>query len=414
MQVVLPGVMRYSEPVAGAHLSGPAEVPQREILLDRIRAAAKISAFARNLLSHIISAAQCRSSAAAPAIPPGRRPRPAVQLYFGCAHSTSMTRKPHDSNHRRSNRKTTARFRGNATRKRRDGAVPPRQHRHGGSGHAGLRHRRSHRRARLPADGRVPAVRGRPPAHRRPGPRVRTAQGRPDRRHRRRQRQRQAGEAGGQAGSGGTGGGNGQRARTAGLAGVTAVNGLPPDEARARRHFDDLTPVYPHRAVPPRRRRPLPRGADHRPRLPHRQGPARPHRRPAQGGQDHGAEDDRARHRHRLPGRAPHAGAGRRAPGRGHRPAPLGPRRGHLVHLRPVPGRPRAGGRARHRAGQAAGRTRPGRRGHARLAHPARPRLQPGRPRPAAAPCPAGSRPRRCSRPASSSARPAAWRRAAR
>jgi hypothetical protein len=27
MQVVLPGVMRYSEPVAGAHLSGPAEVP---------------------------------------------------------------------------------------------------------------------------------------------------------------------------------------------------------------------------------------------------------------------------------------------------------------------------------------------------------------------------------------------------
>jgi hypothetical protein len=27
MQVVLPGVMRYSEPVPGAHLSGPAEVP---------------------------------------------------------------------------------------------------------------------------------------------------------------------------------------------------------------------------------------------------------------------------------------------------------------------------------------------------------------------------------------------------
>jgi transcription termination factor Rho len=40
---------------------------------------------------------------------------------------------------------------------------------------------------------------------------------------------------------------NGQRAKAAGsLAGVTAVNGLPPDEARTRRHFDDLTPVYPH------------------------------------------------------------------------------------------------------------------------------------------------------------------------
>ena len=31
-----------------------------------------------------------------------------------------------------------------------------------------------------------------------------------------------------------------------GLTGVTAINGLPPDEARNRPHFDDLTPVYPN------------------------------------------------------------------------------------------------------------------------------------------------------------------------
>jgi transcription termination factor Rho len=44
--------------------------------------------------------------------------------------------------------------------------------------------------------------------------------------------------------AGGTGGG--QRTRQAGLAEVLAINGMPFDEARSRRHFDDLTPVYPH------------------------------------------------------------------------------------------------------------------------------------------------------------------------
>ena len=42
---------------------------------------------------------------------------------------------------------------------------------------------------------------------------------------------------------------NRQRARDSGhasLTGVTAINGLPPDEARNRPHFDDLTPVYPN------------------------------------------------------------------------------------------------------------------------------------------------------------------------
>jgi transcription termination factor Rho len=45
-----------------------------------------------------------------------------------------------------------------------------------------------------------------------------------------------------------SGGGSksGQRTREAGLADVTTINGLPFDEARARRHFDDLTPIYPH------------------------------------------------------------------------------------------------------------------------------------------------------------------------
>ena len=37
-----------------------------------------------------------------------------------------------------------------------------------------------------------------------------------------------------------------QRAPEAGLADVTTVNGLSPGEARARRHFDDLTPIYPN------------------------------------------------------------------------------------------------------------------------------------------------------------------------
>ena len=39
---------------------------------------------------------------------------------------------------------------------------------------------------------------------------------------------------------------NGQRARDTGRVEVTAINGQPPDEARKRRHFDDLTPLYPN------------------------------------------------------------------------------------------------------------------------------------------------------------------------
>ena len=44
----------------------------------------------------------------------------------------------------------------------------------------------------------------------------------------------------------GAGSRSSQRAKEAGLADVTAVNGLPLDQARTRRHFDDLTPIYPN------------------------------------------------------------------------------------------------------------------------------------------------------------------------
>jgi transcription termination factor Rho len=52
--------------------------------------------------------------------------------------------------------------------------------------------------------------------------------------------------ASGKANGNGSGSGGGQRTRQAGLAGVLAINGMPFDQARSRRHFDDLTPVYPH------------------------------------------------------------------------------------------------------------------------------------------------------------------------
>ncbi|HEX4290926.1 MAG TPA: transcription termination factor Rho [Trebonia sp.] len=47
-------------------------------------------------------------------------------------------------------------------------------------------------------------------------------------------------------GTNGNGASSSQRAKGGALADVTAVNGLPPDQARTRRHFDDLTPIYPH------------------------------------------------------------------------------------------------------------------------------------------------------------------------
>ena len=51
--------------------------------------------------------------------------------------------------------------------------------------------------------------------------------------------------AAGKAGGNGSGSRNRQRSG-AGLASVTAINGLPPEAAKQRPHFDDLTPVYPN------------------------------------------------------------------------------------------------------------------------------------------------------------------------
>jgi transcription termination factor Rho len=55
-----------------------------------------------------------------------------------------------------------------------------------------------------------------------------------------------SGKTSGNSSAGGNGSRSGQRSREGGLAEVTAVNGLSLDEARARRHFDDLTPIYPN------------------------------------------------------------------------------------------------------------------------------------------------------------------------
>jgi transcription termination factor Rho len=44
----------------------------------------------------------------------------------------------------------------------------------------------------------------------------------------------------------GNGAASGQRAREAGRVEVTSVNGLPPEEAKQRRDFDRLTPIYPN------------------------------------------------------------------------------------------------------------------------------------------------------------------------
>jgi transcription termination factor Rho len=55
-----------------------------------------------------------------------------------------------------------------------------------------------------------------------------------------------SGNGNGKTSGNGSTGGSGSRARQAGLADVTLINGLSLGEARARRHFDDLTPIYPN------------------------------------------------------------------------------------------------------------------------------------------------------------------------
>ena len=121
------------------------------------------------------------------------------------------------------------------------------------------------------------------------------------------------------------------------LVSVNTVNGLTPELARARPHFDDLTPLYPQQRLRLEDGDPSDTAPDHRPGGPDRQGPARPHRVPAQGGQDHGPAGHRRLDRGQSPRGAADGGPGRRAARGGHRPAPVGPRRGHLLHLRPGP-----------------------------------------------------------------------------
>ena len=115
---------------------------------------------------------------------------------------------------------------------------------------------------------------------------------------------------------------------------VDDINGMTPDDARARPRFEDLTPLFPDDEAAPRAARRPER--DHRPhRRPHladRQGPARADRVAAEGGQDHDPQADRLLDRAQQPRGAPHGAARRRAARRGHRhAAPRAARRGRRV-----------------------------------------------------------------------------------
>ena len=98
---------------------------------------------------------------------------------------------------------------------------------------------------------------------------------------------------------------------------VDKVNGEPPENAKTKILFENLTPLHPDEVLQPRARhqgRGEPDRPHHRHHRAHRQGPARPHRLPAQGRQD-GADAAHGPRHHREPprGRA-HRAADRRAP----------------------------------------------------------------------------------------------------
>ena len=107
---------------------------------------------------------------------------------------------------------------------------------------------------------------------------------------------------------------------------VEAVNFEPPERAREKIFFDNLTPLYPQERIK------LETAADnlsarvHGPDDADRQGPARPDRRAAAHRQDDAAAEHRQLH-HRQPSRGlPDRAAHRRAAGRSHRHAALGAR----------------------------------------------------------------------------------------
>ena len=160
---------------------------------------------------------------------------------------------------------------------------------------------------------------------------------------------------------------------------VDKVNGEPPENAKNKILFENLTPLHPDEAM--RLERDIKAeenltGRVHRHHRAHRQGSARPHRLAAEGRQD-GADAAHGPRHHRQPPRGrPHRAAHRRAPGGGDRDEPHRARRGGGLHLRRAGHAPRAGGRDGDREGQAPGRAQEGRGDPARLDHAPRARLQ--------------------------------------
>jgi hypothetical protein len=115
---------------------------------------------------------------------------------------------------------------------------------------------------------------------------------------------------------------------------VEAVNFEPPERAREKVFFENLTPLYPQNRISLETDGEKPVGA--RPRLDgaDRQGAARADRRAAAHRQDDAAAEHRQQH-HQEPSRGVlDRAAHRRAARRGHRHAALGARRGDLVDVR--------------------------------------------------------------------------------
>ena len=107
---------------------------------------------------------------------------------------------------------------------------------------------------------------------------------------------------------------------------VDAINFEPPEEARNKIFFDNLTPLYPDRPAQARNRarqflRPRHGSADA-----HRQRPARPDRRPASHRQNDAAAEHRQFGHHQSSGSHADRPADRRAPRRSHRHAAFGAR----------------------------------------------------------------------------------------
>ena len=137
---------------------------------------------------------------------------------------------------------------------------------------------------------------------------------------------------------------------------VDAINFEPPEEARNKIFFDNLTPLYPNERLKLEtvaRQLLRPRdGSAHA----HRQRPARPDRFAAPHRQDDAAAEHRQLGHHQSSRSHADRSADRRAPRRSHRHAALRARRSHQLHLRRARHAPRAGGRNGDRKGQAPGR----------------------------------------------------------